>query len=345
MFAGRNEVKRSTLSGKDQSATPLPQPQSTSISERPIARAEAKREEVPEISPGGAVKATAHPSLVQAIASPAVVSGIGNTLFVATLNNQYVTLFYAGIAGLSFLNELRAGYGRAVSAEGGRDSVGARTPRRGLIGLVREQLSLPGVCLVMDGVAFLGTGVGYLIAKGLSFDAGVKMVVFGAFSIASFAGARLSNQGIQREPREPWWLERHAHALWSYLPRAMQTYLQNPGAIFATGNLPNYTTALLATLSVVESVSIAHRVAIGIAASCTFTAAALGVLPFLGKVAGWHKAAPCIVNGAGNFLFGALLIHAGASSTSVNSALVGCAAIAWAFGNLGLAIRIARDRG
>jgi hypothetical protein len=345
MFAERNEGKRSALSGKDQSTTPLPQPQSTSISERLIARAEAKREETWEISPGGGMKATAHPSLVQAMVSPAVVSGVGNTLFVATLNNQYVTLFYAGIVGLSFLNELRANYGRQVSPEDRREGAAARAPGRGIIGFVREQLSLPGVCLVVDGMAFLGTGIGYLIAKGFSFDTGIKMVVFGAFAIASFAGARLSNQGVQRESREPWWLERHAHTLWSYLPRAMQTYLQNPGAIFATGNLPNYTTSLLVALSAVESVSLAQTVAIGLAAGCTLTAAALGVLPFLGKVAGWHKAAPCIANGAGNFLFGVLLIHASICSASVNPALVGCAAIAWAFGNLGIAIRIARDRG
>jgi hypothetical protein len=345
VFAHRGKDGEIRQVGEERSSTPVSSPRCTLAAAPTTTQPPLETDKTIQLVPPSVPAESTSSSILGAVASPAVVSGIGNTVFVATLNNQYVTLFYACIAGLSFLNELRTTSVGASSPGDTQEGTPSQANRRGFLGFMREQLRLPGICLAIDGVAFLGTGLGYLIANGVSPDTAIKMVVFGAFSIASFAGARLSNQGVQREPREPWWLERNVHSLWSCIPRGMQAYLQNPGAVFATGNLPNYTTALFATLSAVESVSLAHKVAIGLAAGCTFTAAALGVLPFLGKLSGWHKAAPCIVNGAGNFLFGGLLFHASINSQAIHPALVGCAAIAWGFGNVGLAIRIARDKG
>ena len=289
-------------------------------------------------------KTDQHPrfSLLKAATSPAVVCGVGNTVFVSTLGNTFVTLFYAGISCLSFLNEYRA----RIHSQNGTDSrldwKQSSMQSRGALGYIREQLLLPGVCLGIDGLAFLGTGIAYLIANGFTPDASLKMAIFGAFSIASFAGARLSNLGIQRPPREPWWLEQRVHSLWRQIPSGLQNYLQNPGAIFATGNLPNYGMSLIIALSAAESVSLLHKLTIGLAAGCTLTGAALGMLPFLGKIAGKHKAAPCLVNGAGNFLFGSLLIHAAVTTATVAPGLVGCAAVAWGFGNFGMAASLLR---
>lgn len=283
-------------------------------------------------------------SLMQAVASPAVATGIGNTLFVATLNSRYLTAFYACIAGLSFLNELRADYRSASSEEHRQSNEGLRAPRRGFIGLVREQLALPGICLVVDGMAFLGTGIGYLVASNFAPGAAFTAAICVVFAGGLFAGARLSNQGVAREPREPWGVEKKVSALWSRLPTGLQLYLQNPGALFATGNLPNYSAALFSALQAGKSLSLVQTITFGIAAGCACAAAVLGTLPIVSKVTRWQKAMPCMVNGVGNVLFGALLIDTAISNSLVNPVLIGCAGLAWGVSNAGLAIRILRER-
>ena len=283
-------------------------------------------------------------SLMQAVASPAVATGIGNTLFVSTLNNRYLTAFYACIAGLSFLNELRADYRSASSEEHRQSNEGVRAPRRGFVGLVREQLALPGICLVIDGMAFLGTGIGYLVASNFAPGAAFTAAICVVFAGGLFAGARLSNQGVAREPREPWVVEKKAGALWSRIPTGVQIYLQNPGALFATGNLPNYSVALFSALRSGESLSLPQTITFGVAAGCACAAAVLGMLPIVGKVTRWQRAMPCMINGVGNVLFGALLIDTATSTSLVNPVLIGCAGLAWGVSNAGLAIRILRER-
>jgi hypothetical protein len=214
---------------------------------------------------------------------------------------------------------------------------------RGLVGLLKERFSLPGVCLDANGVAFGLTALACAVKIVASAVSGnfsqlnvqdlAHVVTCAFFSVGDFSGACLCNAGVARREREPWRFEESAKKLWSCLPAAVRSCLANPGAMFSLGNLPLYAITIYTALSLSESVSSAQIAVTAVGGSFTLAGAAFGVLPLFLGTSKWQKPLPLICNSTGNALMGIAMITAGVTAGSVGSVIVGLAAVAWAWTN------------
>jgi hypothetical protein len=225
------------------------------------------------------------PSVLAALVSPAFVAGVGNAFFIMSLGNPYLTAAYSCLAVLSFVNHL---YPISIKQQPvaplNQPSTDEKT-ERGLVGFIKERLSLPGVCLDANGSAFVLTGLGYVGALAASVCSGsatlphvlqlaLTISIFTIFSIGEFGASSICNSGATRRPREPWLFEEVARNFWSRLPAGVRTCLANPGGMFSLGNLPLYASTLLSSIAATESVSFAQMAVTAIGASFTLAGGA-----------------------------------------------------------------------
>jgi hypothetical protein len=285
----------------------------------------------------------ANQTVLSALVSPAFVAGVGNALFISTLGTPLLTGVYAALAVMSFINRLYP-----ISIKQGPTSISAQSSadqkiERGLVGLLKERCSLPGVCLDANGIAFALTALfftGGIVAsavsghlKQLNFEDLTNVVICTFFSIGEFSGASLCNTGVTRRERESGRFEEAAKKLWSFLPAALRSCLADPGAMFSLGNLPLYAATIYTALSLSESISSAQIAVTALGGSFTLAGATFGVLPLFLGTSKWQKPLPLICNSTGNALMGIAMITAGITAGSVGPVIVGLAAVAWAWTN------------
>jgi hypothetical protein len=285
----------------------------------------------------------APPPVVAAFISPAFVGGAGNAIWISSLNNPVFTLVYAGLATLSYFNELfkdSGGIASYIQKAINRDD--QQRPASGFFGWVRERIALPGVCLEANALALVATG----LFAAVSGDP-VTTVVCGIFAVGDLGGARISNLGVQRPDREKWWPEPILSSLWSMLPKRIQSYLQNPGALFPVGNIPLYTSSLLLIGSSSSTGFALHHPLVVGGAICTTTAAIAGAAQLFTHRLGDFNYPAMIANALGNFMFGSAIIlgalTASASTPPISSLLVGISAILWGLSNQRMADEARKD--
>jgi len=295
------------------------------------------------------------PSVLAALVSPAFVAGVGNAFFIMSLGYPVLTVVYSCLAVSSFVNHLYPiSINQQPVAPLNQPSTDGKT-ERGLAGFVKERLSLPGVCLDTNGLAFALTGLVYLGAIAVSACSGsatlpqlLKLALttstLAIFSIGEFGASSICNSGATRRPREPWLFEEVAKNFWSRLPAGVRTCLANPGGMFSLGNLPLYVSTLLSAIAATESLSFAQMAVTAIGASFTVAGAAFGILPLFVSSVKWQKILPTACTAAGNAFMGVAMIMAGYAAMSVSSVLVGLAALTWVWPNTVYTWRALRDK-
>jgi len=280
-------------------------------------------------------------SIVRALFGPAFAIGAGNTFYIAQFGNHVLTLVYAGLAALSFLNSAKPGFVSGILSGGiNNEPLEAEKKLSGFSGFIKEKVSRPGVCLAANGVAYAVTALGYLgwLAAGgrdFGFTANdvVQILVCGFSAVGEFAGAALCNKNALQLNREPWGLEKIATTIWSKIPTGVRAFLSDPGAIFSNVNVVLYGWTFYKAGALSSAVSGSQLALTAAGSSFTLLGAFFGICSVFYGAGKWGKPLPVTFNSIGNFFSGAAMISLGVASASLVPTLIGAASLLWAWGN------------